>query len=100
LDNKIVEPDTSPKQVYDTHINTFGAIKYENFRRHWHRIKQQYLNDTAESIPTPFELHPPGYDPTQRVAPVSSPVARSPVAYRSASSNSTPSSRNVPPGKI
>jgi hypothetical protein len=105
LDDKLVDPDKSPKQVYDLHINIFGQIKYENFRRHWQRIRLQYINANKESIHAPYDIHPLGYDPNQRVAPGPSPVdmspvARSPVARMSQSSNSTPSGRNVPPGKI
>ena len=64
LESNIFSQDTSPKKLYESYINALGIIKYETFRRQWHRIKQHYLNETAESIQLPFELHPPGYDPS------------------------------------
>ena len=100
LENRVVFPDTPARQVYNDHMSVFGGVTYETFRRHWNKVKNEYLVQNTPSIQPVYDPMPPDYDPNERVTAGPNPVVRRPVAsHRSQTPNTTPNNACDPPSK-
>ena len=69
LENRQVSPDNPAHQVYSEHVSLFGAVTFETFRRHWNKLKNDYLVQNAPSIQPIYDPMPPGYKPYTRAIP-------------------------------